>query len=122
MPEVLTEYKPPDNGTVKFCTGCGRNDRFTVLRERHFAGGALCEGQIVTLEYALTNPERSRLEREVIEASKAIRAAAKKSYAMPTTEYREVVERFNNATDALIEFEANQQQIKKWGTKCQNLI
>lgn len=107
MPEVLTEHKPPDTGTVKFCAGCGRNDRFTVLRERHFAGGEICTGEIVTLEYALVDPERARLERLVIKA-------AKKWYAQAIEHDFDLYPEERGMADVvkiLIEFES--QQIKK---------
>lgn len=61
------DVKPPAAGIVRFCPRCGRNDRVGVLGDHHFAGGVRCGGIPVELQYALTDPERSRLERQVVD-------------------------------------------------------
>jgi hypothetical protein len=68
------DIKPPDVGIVRFCPRCGRNDRVGTLGDRHWAGGALCDGVIVTLEYKLAQPadaEHQRLQAAVVEACSA---------------------------------------------------
>lgn len=45
------ERKPPETWTMKFCRGCGRDDLQIPLGPRHFSGGKLCAGKIVTVRY-----------------------------------------------------------------------
>ena len=111
-------HKPPDNGFVRFCPKCGRNDRIGNLRERHFAGGELCPGEIVTLEYALVNSEHQRLKDAVAETAKIWKRIThelatsfteqSKSDSELTAMKREHVKAevaLGVATDALVEFE-----------------
>lgn len=105
--EVLTEHQPPQVGVVRFCKGCGRNDRTTSLKDVHFAGSKLCTGEIATLEYVLVDLERSRLEKAVIEAAKKwVGFYNGSSEFFSDTKLADEI-------NALIEFESNQQQVKK---------
>jgi hypothetical protein len=116
MSEVLTrvdegekQIAPPHTRFVRFCVACGRNDRFTLLRERHFSGGGLCGGLIVTLEYTLVNSEHERLRAAVVDAAIARRKAklaevgGAGDYIM-TLHATMLAE--HTAVDALIAFEA----------------
>ena len=48
---TLKQQEPPSDWTMKFCTGCGRNDLIRSLSERHYWGGERCEGSIITVQY-----------------------------------------------------------------------
>jgi hypothetical protein len=50
---------PPIYVTLKFCPKCGRNDRVMKLRDRHFHGGILCEGELKTIVYFPKDSGRS---------------------------------------------------------------
>jgi hypothetical protein len=45
--------QPPTTVEMLWCPVCGRDDRATYLRERHFALGAICPGKPVKIIYKL---------------------------------------------------------------------
>jgi len=60
---TLKPQEPPASWSMKFCTGCGRNDLVRSLSDRHYWSGERCEGTIVTVRYQRVDGNEREAER-----------------------------------------------------------
>jgi hypothetical protein len=42
---------PPPTVSMRWCHKCGRDDRFTMMKDKHYTGGKRCAGTPVTVTY-----------------------------------------------------------------------